>query len=84
MILATDHPAGTKIMTSLYRHAAQRFPVMRIQAQKIRAKKAREESGAMNLFDSIGVEDELPDPASLPLGSYSYEPPWEPPGAFDR
>lgn len=78
MVFATDHPAGTKIMTALYRHAAKDFPVMRKQAQQIRARKAREAKGIVPLFDSFG--DEIPDPASLPLGDYDYEPPWIPPG----
>lgn len=82
MLFATDHSAGTKIMTSLYRHAAQAFPIMRIQAQRIRAKKARNEAGAPNLFDLFGGEEALPDPNSLPLGDYAYEPPWEPPGSL--
>jgi three-Cys-motif partner protein len=81
MIFATDHPAGTKIMTALYRHAAQDFPVMRKQAQQIRSKRARESKGILTLFDTLGDHsDEVPDPGSLPLGDYAYEPPWIPPG----
>jgi hypothetical protein len=84
MIFATDHEAGTKIMTALYRHAAQEFPVMRVQAQRIKAKQAREAKGVLTLFDLSGEDDaQLPDPASLPLGNYVYEQPWLPPGTAE-
>lgn len=82
MIFATDHAAGTRIMTALYRHAAKAFPVMRVQAQRIRARRAREETGALSLFDISEVDEGLPDPKTLPLGDYTYEPPWEPPGSY--
>ena len=69
MIQATDSDPGSRIMKSLYQHAAQRFPVMRIQAKRIRER----EQGVMSLFADSDF-DEIPDPSSLPLGNYPYAP----------
>jgi len=83
MIFATDHPAGTAIMTALYRDAARQFPVMRIQARRRREQKAREEAGISTLLDELDYND-LPDPSALPLGTYEYQPPHDPPGMIDE
>jgi three-Cys-motif partner protein len=82
MILATDSEAGTRIMSSLYRHAAGQFPVMRMQSQRIRERKARDEAGTNSLFDVSGIEDFEVDPRNYPLGSYSHVPPVPPRGTF--
>ena len=82
MIFATDHEAGDRIMSSLYRHAASAFPVMRVQAARLKAKQKSEASGQFSLLD--GIEDDLTvDPAQLPLGSYVHEAPWTPAGTPD-
>jgi len=63
MIFATDHEAGTKIMSDLYSKAAQRIPEMR--------KEAQDRAVGQAAFD---LGDELPAGTS-----YRYEPPWTPP-----
>jgi len=64
MIFATDHPAGTEIMTSIYNKAAERRREMREEA-KDRARGAPR----LDLGDSFLAPDE----------GYHYESPWEPP-----
>jgi three-Cys-motif partner protein len=50
MVFATDHPVGDKIMTSVYKKAAERFPKMREEA-RARARDRREANiGAATLF----------------------------------
>jgi three-Cys-motif partner protein len=64
MIFASDHPAGTRIMTDLYSAAARRMPAMR--------KEARDRATGQASFD-------FGEPLLAGEG-YRYEPPWEPPG----
>lgn len=71
MVFATDHAVGEKIMTHLYRKAAERQPAMLDEARKIAAKKRQEKSGRMTLFDV--------DPAPIPLDMLT----WEPTSAWD-
>ena len=52
MLFATDHPVGDKIMTHLYRSAAEREPRMRQDAKAQSMKQARRESSEeCALFD---------------------------------
>jgi three-Cys-motif partner protein len=82
MIFATDHPAGTRIMSALYKQAAQRFPVMRMQSQLVRENKALHDAGIYSLFDPEGIEEIEVDPNSFPLGTYSHAPPTPPRGTI--
>jgi three-Cys-motif partner protein len=62
MIFATDHPAGTRIMSSLYARAAAEIPAMRQAARD-------EAAGVLRLFDLGDLE---------PAGGYTYEKPLRP------
>lgn len=65
MLFATDHPLGDKIMTYLYRKAADREPKMR-QDAKAHSKKQRDELlGRVGLFEI--------DPSGIPVESLSWE-----------
>lgn len=80
MIFATDHPAGDRIMRSLYKKAAADFPQMRLQAAERKAKQRREDDGILSLFD----DDPIPMvPEDLPVGEYIHEDPWPPLGDAD-
>lgn len=68
MIFATDHAAGTRIMSSIYAKAAKQLPEMYREA-KDRALG----QGAFDLGDAHLASNE----------GYRYEPPWEPPGLPD-
>lgn len=72
MVFATDHWVGNKIMSHLYRAAAEREPGM-IREAKARAKRLREEkSGMVPMFDI--------EPATPVLDTIAWEPspPWDP------
>ncbi|MGQ0467696.1 MAG: three-Cys-motif partner protein TcmP [Sporichthyaceae bacterium] len=58
MIFATDHPAGDRIMKSVYAGAARRFPGMRREAQARRRDRQDRESGVEALFpmESLAAE----------------------------
>jgi three-Cys-motif partner protein len=74
MVFATDHPVGDKIMTDLYRRAAEREPDM-IREAKARARRKREnETGMLPLFEL--------DPADITIDSIAWEPSpaWDPSG----
>jgi three-Cys-motif partner protein len=65
MLFATDHPLGDKIMTHLYRKAAEREPKMR-QDAKAHSKKQRDEVlGRVGLFEI--------DPSTIPVETLSWE-----------
>ncbi|GIG90918.1 three-Cys-motif partner protein TcmP [Plantactinospora endophytica] len=51
MVFATDHEVGQKIMTHLYRKAAEREPEMLAEAREKAADKRREKQGLQTLFD---------------------------------
>jgi three-Cys-motif partner protein len=51
MVFATDHEVGQKIMTHLYRKAAEREPAMVAEAKLLARKKREEKSGVFALFD---------------------------------
>ena len=78
MIFATDHEVGTRIMTDLYRKAANRFPVMRETARRRRERLLQEEQGIYSLFGE--TLDELRAPVSESELLYQYVPPWPPYG----
>jgi len=75
MIFATDHEAGDRIMASVYRKIAAEFPLMRIQAAEIAARK-RGDRVQTNLF----AEDPAANAEHLPVGNYYWEAPRDPPG----
>ena len=64
MLFATDHPIGEKIMTHLYRKAAEREPKMRQDAKARSRKKKDELAGRLALFDL--------DPSTVPIESLSW------------
>lgn len=63
MIFATDNDAGTRIMETIYRNAAQRLPAM--------LQEARDRASGQQVLD-LGLDQRTGD-----IG-YRYEPPWEP------
>jgi hypothetical protein len=50
MVFATDHAAGDRIMDSVYRQAARRFPRMREAARARRLDRREQVSGSTGLF----------------------------------
>lgn len=77
MIFATDHEVGTKIMTSLYRRSAKRFPQMAEAARRQRERLREEEQGVQALFEE-SLENR---PSVVPLERpYEYIRPWAPLG----
>ncbi len=74
MVFATDHPVGDKIMTDLYRRAAEREPGM-IQEARARAQNKRDsEAGMLPLFEL--------EPSHITVDSIAWEPSpsWDPHG----
>jgi three-Cys-motif partner protein len=79
MIFATDHEVGDKIMRSVYRKAAERFPKMRQEAHARRRDRMERTAGINALF----AHEELVKDAPLrPYGSYQYIPPVPPYGVI--
>ena len=74
MLFATDHPLGDKIMTHLYRRAAEREPKMRQDAQARSKRQKEEQAGIQGLFEMA--------PSAIPVASLSWEPKpsWDPTG----
>lgn len=72
MVFATDHPVGNKIMTDLYRKAAEREPLMRQEAKAKAKDKRSRDAGLDTLFD-------LPA-TSIPVESLAWDPTdsWDP------
>jgi three-Cys-motif partner protein len=78
MIFATDHEAGTKIMTAIYNKAAQEFPAMRRRAGQLKKEKGlQEKTGSRWLFGEEEMAALLPD-RDWYVDEYRYEPPWRP------
>lgn len=75
MIFATDHEAGTRIMSGIYAKAAADFPAMREQARRMRNEARDEERGVMSLFPN---DESLQDPPKLHERFYEHEPPTQP------
>lgn len=80
MIFATDHPAGDKIMTSLYNAAANEFPVMRRDARRRRTRLAERKAGVQSLFGDDQAESRAVGPQEK---LYQHAPPWTPYGMED-
>ena len=81
MIFATDHEAGTRIMSHLYTQAADEFPAMRAAASRQRARLAEEAHGVQSLF---GEElNDLSVPVRCGGRLYEYTPPWLPYGTSE-
>jgi three-Cys-motif partner protein len=74
MLFATDHPLGNKIMTHLYRRAAEREPRMRQDAKVHSWRQRDEKTGKMGLFEI--------DPSTIPIESLAWErtSSWDPAG----
>lgn len=72
MVFATDHSVGEKIMTHLYRKAAERNDEMRQEAAVLAMSKRDERSGQAALFDL--------DPSSVQVDTLTWEPAdsWDP------
>jgi len=78
MIFATDHEAGTRIMTAIYNKAAQEFPAMRRRANQLKKEKSLlEKTGVRWLFGEDEMNALLPD-REWYVDEYRYEPPWQP------
>ena len=60
MVFATDHPAGDRIMKSVYNTAAARFPGMRRQARARRRDREEEATGLNALFTRTDLLDDKP------------------------
>jgi three-Cys-motif partner protein len=75
MVFATDHPVGDKIMRSVYRKAAARFPRMRQEARARRRDRREREAGGGALF----THEELMSDAPLATNeTYEHTPPTPP------
>lgn len=81
MIFATDHPAGDRIMTSLYNAAANEFPVMREDARRHRERLAERAAGIQSLFDDASQVESRPVGPREKL--YEHSAPWTPFGTAD-
>ena len=78
MIFATDHPAGDRIMTSLYNAAANEFPAMREDARRHRERLAEREAGIQSLFDDASQVESRPAEKL-----YEHSAPWTPFGTAE-
>lgn len=83
MIFATDHEAGTRIMTHIYNKTAEEHPEMREAVRRRRQEEEREASGVMSLFTPDQLE-ELTAPRRQGERFYEYVPPWTPYGTDDE
>lgn len=77
MVFATDHQAGDKIMRSVYRAAAERFPTMRREARARRRDRREQTRGAEGLFTHEALAHDAP---LRPDESYQHSPPVAPYG----
>ena len=67
MVFATDHPVGNKIMTDLYKKAAEREPLMRQEAKAKAKDKRSRDAGLDTLFDLPALRYlSSPSPGSRP------------------
>jgi len=80
MIFATDHEAGTRIMTHIYGQALAEFPAMLREVRDLRRAKDEEKLGIMSLFEP---QDLPPVSSAKPTSgdAYRHDPPWQPPAA---
>ena len=75
MIFATDHEAGTRIMSEIFASAAAKFPAMREQARQERSLARETERGLQRLFDD---DESLTGPPKTGERFYEHEPPTRP------
>ena len=54
LVFATDHPAGTRIMSSVLEEARQQSAEYRSEVAQRRSQEQREKAGTPNLFDAMG------------------------------
>jgi three-Cys-motif partner protein len=78
MIFATDHEVGDKIMSSVYKSAAEKFPRMR---SEIRARQRDAEEAASGTEGLWPLAEYLPDAPLKPGETYKRVPPTPPYGA---
>ena len=62
LVFATDHPAGTRIMSSVLEEAREQSADYRSEVAQRRSRQERERAGTHNLFDAMGES-----PAEPPL-----------------
>ena len=62
LVFATDHPAGTRIMSSVLEEAREQSAEYRSEVAQRRSREERERAGTPNLFDATGES-----PAEPPL-----------------
>ncbi len=62
LVFATDHPAGTRIMSSVLEEAREQSAEYRSEVAQRRSREERERAGTPNLFDAMGQS-----PAEPPL-----------------
>jgi len=77
LVFATDHEIGDKIMRSVYRKAAERFPRMRQEARARRRDRKEQEAGSDALFSH---EELIQDTPLLAHETYRHTPPVPPYG----
>jgi len=75
MVFATDHPVGRKIMTHLYRAAAEREPNMMAEIEQLARDRMLEERGTMTLFDAEPFKEAVDD-TTFP--QWTSTEPWDP------
>lgn len=75
MIFATDHAAGTEIMSDLYARAAEEFPAMREEARRVKQGQDDDAHGLVSLF---GSDVDLTAPPRAGERFYEHEPPTRP------
>jgi three-Cys-motif partner protein len=83
MIFATDHEAGTRIMSHIYGSAAEEFPAMREAVRRRRQDEELEAMGIMPLFSADEME-QLAAPPRRGERFYEYVDPWLPYGMQDH
>ena len=78
MIFATDHEAGTRIMSHLYGQAALEFPVMQAEARQRRKDEQEQRAGILSLFpaaEMMALQARIPGQARV---MYQHQPPEKP------
>jgi three-Cys-motif partner protein len=74
MVFATDHPVGQKIMTHLYRTAANREPRMIAEIEHVRRERTMDQLGVTGLFDETPFRQEDP----VTYLEWTSTKPWDP------
>ena len=77
MVFATDHEAGTRIMSALYSKASQEFPAMRKQANQERRDRIQSAKGILSLFDAEVMRGLVGGAIDM-RAAYKHEPPEKP------